>query len=474
MPATNKRKKIVPVVNSNETTITSSVSNHRSNDVSTADGASPKQMKSSAKKKKQQKRSMKQSKSFKKNIMKHIAKCANVNEATSSYFAGIEVSDTVFMPAVTGGLKVTSTSSEMEVDVHDTTDIEAAIQLAEQPTEVATDKICAGQKTVGHDTTDREASLNIVGHDTTTDREASLKLPEQPAKVPPDRRSAIQKAVGQDTTTDREPSLMLAEQPAKVPPDRSSAIQKAVGHDTSNREASLKLAEQPAKVATDNICAGQKAVGHDTTDRESSLNIVAHDTTVKTASINSAEQPRKATTVTACARQNIVGRDATDTTASINLADQPGTLHNDILEDIQAIRLGGVEAFVDVVDLSSKAYCGYNFILRIVDPKARYGHAIAMKSNTELDCITAIKSLLSIARVKPTTIFYDHRTSYLLKLGDKYPCINFFYLTPTDDMINDHNNYVELIDKWISDNRRDFLTGATVVQAVLNNMSNYS
>ena len=437
MPATNKRKKIVPVVNSNETTITSSASNHRSNDVSTADGASPKQMKSSAKKKKQQKRSMKQSKSFKKNIMKHIAKCANVNEATSSYFAGIEVSDTVFMPAVTGGLKVTSTSSETEVDVHDTTDIEAAIQLAEQPTEVATDKICAGQKTVGHDTTDREASLNIVGHDTTTDREASLKLPEQPAKVPP---------------------------------DRSSAIQKAVGHDTSNREASLKLAEQPAKVATDNICARQKAVGHDTTDRESSLNIVAHDTTVTTASINLAEQPRKATTVTACARQNIVGRDATDTTASINLADQPGTLHNDILEDIQAIRLGGVEAFVDVVDLSSKAYCGYNFILRIVDPKARYGHAIAMKSNTELDCITAIKSLLSIARVKPTTIFYDHRTSYLLKLGDKYPCINFFYLTPTDDMINDHNNYVELIDKWISDNRRDFLTGATVVQAVLNNM----
>jgi hypothetical protein len=132
-----------------------------------------------------------------------------------------------------------------------------------------------------------------------------------------------------------------------------------------------------------------------------------------------------------------------------------------------------VEAFIDVVDLSDKTYCGYNFILHIVDPKARYGHAIAIKSNTEVDCAAAIQSLLSVARMKSSTIFYDHRTSYVLKLGEKYPSINFSYLSQNDSVIENHKNYLELIHKWIEDNRRDFLTGATVVQAVLNNMPKY-
>jgi hypothetical protein len=124
---------------------------------------------------------------------------------------------------------------------------------------------------------------------------------------------------------------------------------------------------------------------------------------------------------------------------------QGGNQHSQAQDESEAITFCGVEACIDVVDFSTKTHCGYNFILHIVDPKARYGHATAMKSNTEPDCIAAIHSLLSIARVKPSTIFYDHRTSFVLKLGEKYPFINFFYLTQSDDMINYQNKYLELI-----------------------------
>ncbi len=37
-------------------------------------------------------------------------------------------------------------------------------------------------------------------------------------------------------------------------------------------------------------------------------------------------------------------------------------------------------SFIDIVDMTSHPCCGYKYILRMVDPAHRYGHAVVMKS----------------------------------------------------------------------------------------------
>jgi hypothetical protein len=345
-----KRKKNASAVVNNETPTAKkkSKSNYTSKktlEICSIDDAVPKQNTSSTSKNKSSSRSRKQSKSSKKNIAKHIAKCANVNVVTSSYFSGIEVSDTIFMPAENGKVQVEEKYVQMEVDVP-------------QPTDAA-------------------ASIMVV--------DGSMEQPANTVNV-----SKI------DVATKKNDMVIV----------RSTDDRDMNGMTTAMEDVEVLQ--------------------------------TSHETNI----------------------DGFLGRNALPVVAT---GDSPAPFLGET----------SVEAFIDVVDLSDKTYCGYNFILRIVDPKARYGHAIAMKSNTEVDCTAAIQSLLSVARMKPSTIFYDHRTSFVLKLGEKYPSINFSCLSQNDSVIENHKNYLELIHKWIEDTHRDFLTGATVVQAVLNNMPKY-
>ena len=106
----------------------------------------------------------------------------------------------------------------------------------------------------------------------------------------------------------------------------------------------------------------------------------------------------------------------------------------------------------------------------MVDPSTHYGHAVPMKSCTDDDCISAIIRLLSVARTPPKIIFYSESTSWVLRISQKYPFISFFPRDHNQEMIDDHKMYLELVRKWINDNRRNFLVGASIVQAVLNTM----
>lgn len=132
--------------------------------------------------------------------------------------------------------------------------------------------------------------------------------------------------------------------------------------------------------------------------------------------------------------------------------------------------IAGIDAFLDIIDITSHDVCGYKFILHLVDPSHRYGHAVPMKTCIEEDCINATIHLLSTDQTPPKVIFYNDSTRFVLQISQKYPFISFICRDYDQVIIDDHNMYLEMVQKWISDNRRNFLVGASVVQAVMNTM----
>jgi hypothetical protein len=76
-------------------------------------------------------------------------------------------------------------------------------------------------------------------------------------------------------------------------------------------------------------------------------------------------------------------------------------------------------SFIDVVDLTSHPCCGYEYILRMVDPAHRYGHAVVMKSMSKDDIYYSLRRLLTIVCIQPTTLYFDDGLIFFYKIFQK-------------------------------------------------------
>jgi hypothetical protein len=63
--------------------------------------------------------------------------------------------------------------------------------------------------------------------------------------------------------------------------------------------------------------------------------------------------------------------------------------------------------FLDIVDMTDNPCCGYHYILRLVCPDSRCGHAISLKSLLHCDIISSVTHLLNTMKLKPVIICYD-------------------------------------------------------------------
>jgi hypothetical protein len=59
-------------------------------------------------------------------------------------------------------------------------------------------------------------------------------------------------------------------------------------------------------------------------------------------------------------------------------------------------------SYVDIVDMSAHKCCGFSYILHLVDPIARVGHATPMKTNSSIDVMSGFRRLMSLSKRQPT------------------------------------------------------------------------
>ena len=129
-----------------------------------------------------------------------------------------------------------------------------------------------------------------------------------------------------------------------------------------------------------------------------------------------------------------------------------------------------LKSFLDIVNMSAHTCCGYRFILRMVDPIARVGHATVMKSKSPNDVIVAFPHLMRVARVEPTEIYYDTNLSFLASLVEHYPNVTLIMTSFSDVMSRECAMYISQMQRWIKCFGNKWLRAAVTVQAVMNTL----
>jgi hypothetical protein len=125
---------------------------------------------------------------------------------------------------------------------------------------------------------------------------------------------------------------------------------------------------------------------------------------------------------------------------------------------------------VNIVDLTDVECCGYNYVLRLVDPLLRRGHAIVLKSVSPPSLVDTFGELVSIIRYKPNQICYSYAAIDRVAsvLAANYPDIQFIKKDPSDLMNKESDLYVKQIGKWLVDHESNWIFGVNIVQAVTN------
>jgi len=127
-----------------------------------------------------------------------------------------------------------------------------------------------------------------------------------------------------------------------------------------------------------------------------------------------------------------------------------------------------INAYIHLVDMTSTPCCGYNYIFRLVDPVARYGHALPMKSNSTDDMESALKQMLLIARKHPKTVYVGQHSLDLLSRAINFPTIALLQLTYSPLMEAEMKKFSNQLAIWMEDNNDRWLFGLSAVQAVTN------
>ncbi|MFY7882391.1 MAG: hypothetical protein ACOVR6_08855 [Fimbriimonas sp.] len=128
-----------------------------------------------------------------------------------------------------------------------------------------------------------------------------------------------------------------------------------------------------------------------------------------------------------------------------------------------------IVSFLDVVDLTSNPCCGYTYILRMVDPVHRYGHAVVLKSKSNDDVCYSLSRLMNVVRIQPTTVYFSQSMSYLKDVSELYPNTRFECQEHSEAMINEREIFLKQLNKWMT-NDKNWVSGVTVMQAVTNTL----
>jgi hypothetical protein len=128
-----------------------------------------------------------------------------------------------------------------------------------------------------------------------------------------------------------------------------------------------------------------------------------------------------------------------------------------------------IRSFLDIVDLTSNSCCGYTYILRMVDPVHRYGHAVVLKSLSKGDVCYSLSRLMMVVRIQPTTLYFSQSLSYLEDVSEQYPKTKFECHEHSEAMINEREIFLMQLHKWIA-NEKNWVVGVAVIQAVSNTM----
>ncbi len=72
-----------------------------------------------------------------------------------------------------------------------------------------------------------------------------------------------------------------------------------------------------------------------------------------------------------------------------------------------------LRGFINIINVTSRPFLGFNCILRILDPVRCFGFAVVLQSNAANDLLCGFEKLVSIMRVEPQIIYYDDRTSFV-------------------------------------------------------------
>ncbi len=129
-----------------------------------------------------------------------------------------------------------------------------------------------------------------------------------------------------------------------------------------------------------------------------------------------------------------------------------------------------INAYIHLVDMSSTPCCGYKYIFRLVDPVARYGHALPMKANSTNDMESALKQLLQIARKHPNTIYVGQNSLELLPRANNFPSIKILEKAHCPLMVAETKRLSNQLAIWLEDNNNNWLFGVSTVQAVTNSL----
>jgi hypothetical protein len=88
--------------------------------------------------------------------------------------------------------------------------------------------------------------------------------------------------------------------------------------------------------------------------------------------------------------------------------------------------------------MSAHVCCGYRFILRLVDPINRVGHATIMKSNSHNEVIVSFRHLLMrVARVEPKVVYYDNQFTFIATVQDEYLHVSLTLMSFSDVMVRE-------------------------------------
>jgi len=130
-----------------------------------------------------------------------------------------------------------------------------------------------------------------------------------------------------------------------------------------------------------------------------------------------------------------------------------------------------ISSFIDLVDLSAHTCCGYCYVLRLVDPEARLGHVIILRSKSDESLCDGFSKLMSLSRFPPTTVYYDSKFSFISKVATLYPRVAFTMQSHSTLMEKERCLFLRQFRLWINAYGKNWLRGVTVVQAVTNTLS---
>ena len=126
-----------------------------------------------------------------------------------------------------------------------------------------------------------------------------------------------------------------------------------------------------------------------------------------------------------------------------------------------------ISSFIDIIDLSSTSCCGCNYILRLVDPVNRYGHAVVMKSVTTDDVSYSLTRLMTVARYKPNNVIYSQSIHCVSPFSELFPSVKFVVGEHSELMTEERKLFISQLSKWRSQDP-NWVTGVAIIQAVTN------